>query len=288
MDFEAKAKRTIKDSVFTHLFRDKKYLLQLYKALFEDDEDITEDDLEFVTIENVLVDKIYNDLGFLAKDKLLILVEAQSKWDPNIAYRMLLYIVESYRNYVRDSGQYEHSGEKITLPEVEPFIIYTGERDVHKGDKITFSQEFFSGKHTKLDLEIKVLLDGKDNDIIAQYVTFTRICTEQYNIHGKTLKAIEEAIRICKDKDVLREYLSKWEKEVITMVRTLFDQETVIDDYSNWLSAKARKEGRAEGEAKGRAEGEAKGRTSVIEQMRAFGMSEEDIAKILAMPEKVA
>ena len=47
-------KRTIKDSVFTNLFQDKKYLLQLYKALHPEDTDITEDKLTDITIKNVL------------------------------------------------------------------------------------------------------------------------------------------------------------------------------------------------------------------------------------------
>ena len=71
-------KRTIKDSVFTNLFQDKKYLLQLYKALHLEDNDITEDELTDITIKNVLTDNIYNDLGFVVENRLVILVEAQS------------------------------------------------------------------------------------------------------------------------------------------------------------------------------------------------------------------
>ena len=63
-------KRTIKDSVFTDLFQNKKYLLQLYKSLHPED-DVTEDDLTDVTIKNVLTDNIYNDLGFVVEDHCL-------------------------------------------------------------------------------------------------------------------------------------------------------------------------------------------------------------------------
>ena len=77
-DQEKIMKRTIKDSVFTDLFQDKKYLLQLYKALHPEDTDVTENDLNDITIKNVLTDNIYNDLGFTVGDKLMILVEAQS------------------------------------------------------------------------------------------------------------------------------------------------------------------------------------------------------------------
>lgn len=60
-DHDEIMKWTIKDSVFTDLFQDKKYLLQLYKALHPEDTDVTEDDLNDITIKNVLTDNIYND-----------------------------------------------------------------------------------------------------------------------------------------------------------------------------------------------------------------------------------
>ncbi len=55
-------KRKMQDSVFTNLFQDKKYLLQLYKALHPEDEDVTEEEIEDVTIKHVLVDADYKFL----------------------------------------------------------------------------------------------------------------------------------------------------------------------------------------------------------------------------------
>ena len=72
------AKRTAKNSVFLDLFQDKSYLLKLYKTLHPEDTEATEDSLTDVTITNVLTDNLYNDLGFIANNKLMILVEAQS------------------------------------------------------------------------------------------------------------------------------------------------------------------------------------------------------------------
>jgi len=80
-------KHTVKDSVFTNLFKEKKYLVQLYQALHPEDKEVTEDKLTDVTIENVLTDNIYNDLGFMVGNRLLILVEAQSTWTVNIIIR---------------------------------------------------------------------------------------------------------------------------------------------------------------------------------------------------------
>ena len=57
------AKLTIRDSVFSDLFRDKRYLLKLYQTLHPEDTETTEDDLVDVTIQNVLTNDLYNDLG---------------------------------------------------------------------------------------------------------------------------------------------------------------------------------------------------------------------------------
>ncbi len=75
---EQMAKYTAKDSVFTSLFRERKYLLQLYQALHPEDHEATEDSIKNVTITNVLLDQYYNDVGFQIGEKIVILVEQQS------------------------------------------------------------------------------------------------------------------------------------------------------------------------------------------------------------------
>lgn len=73
---ENNIKRKIKDSVFTDLFRDRKYLLQLYQTLHPEDTDVTEAEIADVTLKHVLVDADYNDLGFSVGDRLMVLVES--------------------------------------------------------------------------------------------------------------------------------------------------------------------------------------------------------------------
>lgn len=64
--------------MFTTLFRDKQYLIQLYRVLHPEDTETTEDELEDLTIRNVLTNGIYNDLGFRVGGRVMILVEQQS------------------------------------------------------------------------------------------------------------------------------------------------------------------------------------------------------------------
>ena len=68
-----KMKRDIKDSVFTLMFKQPEYALQLYQTLHPEDADATEEDCKVVTLENILTVGAYNDLGLQIRDKLLIL-----------------------------------------------------------------------------------------------------------------------------------------------------------------------------------------------------------------------
>lgn len=94
-----------KDSVFLDLFQNKNYLLKLYRTLHPEDTTTTEDSLTDVTITNVLTDNLYNDLGFIVNNKLVILVEAQSTWTVNILVRVLLYLAQSYHEYFQRTCQ---------------------------------------------------------------------------------------------------------------------------------------------------------------------------------------
>ncbi len=223
-------KRTIKDSVFTNLFQDKKYLIQLYQALHPEDKDVTEDKLTDVTIENVLTDNIYNDLGFMVGNRLLILVEAQPTWTVNIIIRALMYLIQTYHNYFERTKQSLYKSKKVQIPMPELYVIYTGDRKT-KPSEISLSKEFFGGKECCLDVKVKMIYDGKEGDIINQYVLFTKVCNEQIALYGRTQKSILKAIQICKNRNVLREYLESREKEVIDIMMVLYDEEEIMRSY---------------------------------------------------------
>ena len=230
------AKHKIKDSVFTNLFKDKKYLFQLYKALHPEDTNATEEQLTYVTIENILINGLYNDLGFMVGNRLVILTEAQSTWSVNIIIRVLLYLAQTYHDYLAKTKQPLYTSKQVQIPEPELYVIYTGERQ-ERPTEISLSKEFFDGKECAVDVKVKMIYDGTvseetgEGDIINQYVIFTKVCNEQVKLYGRTKKAILETIRICKDRNVLREYLESREKEVVDIMMVLYDQEEAIQMY---------------------------------------------------------
>ena len=229
--FDGSLLLTLKDCVFTDLFSNKKYLLELYLSLHPEDTGITEDDLTDITIENVLVNDLYNDLGFRVGDRLIILVEAQSTWSPNILIRTLLYVATTYQQYINEKNLDVYSSKKISIPKPELYVIYTGEHKERPKEMI-LSEEFFPDiEDISLDVKVKMIYGDNKDDIIGQYVLFTKVYDEQRKLYGRTRKAIEETIRICKERNVLREYLESHESEVVTMMMTLFDEEQIIKNH---------------------------------------------------------
>ncbi len=227
---EEVAKHTIKDSVFTNLFQDKKYLLQLYKTLHPEDTQVTEDALSDITIHNIMTNDVYNDVGFMVGEKLLILTEAQTTWTENIAVRILIYLMVTYQDYIKKTKQNAYRSKKIKLPRPELYVIYTGDRK-ERTEYISLADEFFDGQKTFLDAKIKVLYGSGQGDIISQYVAFTKVYDEQRKLHGRTRKAVTETIRICKDKNVLKEYLEECEKEVENIMLAMYDEKEILREY---------------------------------------------------------
>ena len=259
---EQVAKYAAKDSVFTSLFREPKYLLQLYQALHPEDLEATEDSIKNVTITNVLLDQYYNDVGFQIGEKLIILVEQQSSWSINIVVRCLLYLAQTYQEYFESTKQNVYGSKKLELPRPELYVIFTGNRKT-RPEYLYLSKEFFGGDGSVLDVKVKMIYDGKEGDIINQYVAFTKIYNEQVKLHGRTREAVLETIRICKDQNVLSEYLSSREKEVVDIMMTLFNEEYILKTYVESREKEASE----------------KAKIGTAQRLHEMGISLQDIAK---------
>jgi hypothetical protein len=217
-------KRAIKDSVFTFLFSEPRYLLELYQYLHPEDVDVTEAECKLITSKNVLSNGFYNDLGIQVRDKLILLVESQSTFSVNLPLRMLIYLAESYREYVLKNKISLYSSKPATVPKAELYVVYTGFKE-HVPDILRLSDLCGEGS---AEVMVKVLRGG-DNSIIGQYVDFCKIADEQRAVHGPTNKAIRETIRICQEKGILVPFLASRRMEVVDIMELLFSQEEVME-----------------------------------------------------------
>ena len=240
-------RRKIKDTVFTKMFNEPKYSLDLYKALHPEDKAVTVDDIKTTTLDPILTNGIYNDLSFLVRDKLIILVEAQSTWSVNILWRHFFYLAETYKNLIGGNEENLHSTQKVYFPIPEMYVIYTGEKkDVPK--TMSLKEEFLA-PNASLDLIVKVITNSEKYDIINQYIRFAHKVDyyrkQPGDSHTKAIKVLEE----CINEGILVEFFKEHRAEVLEIMSLsfLFDPDYIYKSYDKSLIEQGRQEGRAEG-----------------------------------------
>nr|CRY97814.1 hypothetical protein [uncultured prokaryote] len=201
----AEMKYTSKDSVFSFIFKQPENTRQLYLALHPEDADVTEADCKLVTLEHVLTNGITNDLGFQVRDKLILLVEAQSKFSVNIALRMLLYLAATYKEYVDEQKLDLYGSKPVSIPRPELYMIYAGApRQMPEALRLS---DMYDGPGSA-EIEIKVLRNMGAGNIVDQYIRFCEISDAQRKQYGYTMKAAEETLRICVEENILMPFLA--------------------------------------------------------------------------------
>jgi hypothetical protein len=242
--------------VFTSLFSEQKYAYEFYRARHPEDCTTTSQDVRIVTIQNVLTADEYNDLGFLVGDTLMVLAEAQSTWSPNIALRALLYTAQTMKNLIHEQGINVYSLAPARLPRPELYVVYTGRR---RGvpDMVTLSEACFGGIPADIEATVHVL-NEVDGSLPGQYIDFARTVDACRSELGPNERAVRVAIADCLRRDVLAEYLTVHEAEVVSIMMKLYDEEEVLRTYIaaevREASAKAAAEAAAEAAAKATAE----------------------------------
>ncbi len=116
------------------------------------------------------------------------------------------------------------------MPKPELYVIYTGSRG-RKSDTISLSKDFFDGADIDIEVKAKVIYESNEDNIINEYIVFCKVFNGQVKEHGMTKQAVAETIRICKDRNILKQYLSSKEVEVVTIMMSLFDEEQIMKTY---------------------------------------------------------
>ena len=139
-----------------------------------------------------------------------------------------------------------YGSSKAQMPKPELYVIYTGEKGNHP-DVLSLKKEFFPDTDCCIDAKVKVIYLRNSNDIINQYIGFCRVFNEQVALYGRTLKAAKEIVRICRDMDLLSDYLGERETEVEGIMLALFDQEQVWNIEKDHIRQQALEQGVSQG-----------------------------------------
>ena len=270
-------KRNVKDTVFTNMFGMKEFSLELYKSLHPEDKDVVESDIKTITLKPVITKDIYNDLGMLVKNKIIILVEAQSTWSVNILWRHFFYLAETFKNLIGDDKQNLYGSKKVELPIPEVYILYTGTAKIEK-DIISLNEEFYGGKSI-IDLKARVITDHEKYDIIKQYIEFAQGAEVYKHKKGSPGKLAREYIELCIEKNILRNYLIRRKMEVVSIMELLFDQDVVTKNYEAELYRDGMEAGMKKGMEVGMKKGVEDGMKAMLDKLVKNGVITKKQAK---------
>lgn len=186
--------------------------------------------------------------------------------------------MSTYQVYFTENKIQLYGNSKVNIPKPELYVIYTGERGNYT-DMLSLKEEFFSDTNCCIDASVRIIYLRNSDDIINQYIGFCKVFNEQIALHGRTLKAVKEIIRICRNRNLLKEYLREREREVEGIMLTLFDQEKVWDIERENIKKEALERGRNEGKSEGKIEGI----NDMIQKMLKANIDIDTIAKIAQM-----
>ena len=214
-------KTTYKDSLFRAIFNDRKRLAGLYKALSGNE--VSPDEININTLSGVFMNDIKNDISFCVGNRLIILLEHQSTWNPNMPLRFLWYLGNLYRDLIEMDVIYK--GTLLKIPAPEFYVLYNGAREVPYFQKLKLS-DAFTMPSSSLELtadcyninyeESKEILEHC-HDLMA-YSIFIAKVREYVKEEFSLFDAIKKAIRYCESHDLMADYFTKHESEVFDMV----------------------------------------------------------------------
>ncbi len=269
--------RKYKDSVFVDLFSEdekaKENFLSLYNALHGTNLQLS-CPVENIRLDNVMYMNIINDVSCLVDNKIIVLAEHQSTINENMPLRFLQYIARLYEKLQKPTDRYLRKLSKIPAPEF--YVFYNGTDDYPETTILKLSDAFMT-KPEQLPLELtvqvlnintdkanKVLTTCKPLKEYSLFVEEVRIQTQLDPENGFT-----NAVKICIEKGILKEYLMRKSREVINMLVAEYDYDTDI--------AVQRQESLMIGIEQGISQGSYR---KAIETAKAFKQFGFDIAKI--------
>ncbi|WP_303134801.1 hypothetical protein [uncultured Dialister sp.] len=243
-------KRTYKDSLFRSIFKDKKRLSRLYKALSGNE--ISPKDITINTLKGVFMNDVKNDISFLVGNRLVILLEHQSTWNPNMPLRFLWYLSKLYRLYVNKDMIYHTELLKIPTPEF--YVLYNGTMDIPSIQELRLSDAFeIPGNAMELTAKCYNINYKKDREVLdacyelKAYSTFIAIVRDCQKKGLSLFQSIKEAIAYCETHDLMGEYFRIHESEVYDMVSFKWDEKRAREIAAEEAKKAGREEGRAEG-----------------------------------------
>ena len=291
------ANRKYKDSVFVDLFSEdekaKENFLSLYNALHGTHLPLSSP-VENIRLDNVMYMNIINDVSCLVDGKIIVLAEHQSTINENMPLRFLEYIARLYEKLQAPTDRYLRKLQAPTdrylrklskIPTPEFYVFYNGIDDYPKTTVLKLSDAFIiKPEHAPLELTVQVLNinTNKSTKVLTackpleEYSLFVEEVRKQTQLDSEN--GFTNAVKICIEKGILREYLMRKSREVINMLVAEYDYDTDI--------AVQREESLRIGIQQGFSDGSYKKALETAKNLLGLRLSIEDIAQATGLSQE--
>ena len=242
--------RKYKDALFKYLFRDKQDLLDLYNALNGSTYQNPEE-LEVITMEDVIFMKMKNDLSFMIGNTLNI-YEHQSTWNPNMPLRGMLYFAQQFEGFLASRSDNLYGASRLILPTPVYIVFYNGSGMQTDNLMLYLSDSFPTGRGSgclECTCEVLNINRGYNRALMEkchrlwEYSEFSSEVEENIRKGMRREEAVHTAIDTCIEKGILRDILIKQKAEVLHMLLTEYDEKK----HYRALFRDGRERGRVEG-----------------------------------------
>ena len=229
------------------------------------------------------------------------MLEQQSTWNPNMTYRFLEYILETFKQSVLNIERLKYSHKMLEFPTPHFVVLYNGDKE-----KPAYLEERLSDHY-------KVQEEQKDLELVAhiyninsgysdslkeqcrplyEYVWLTehlQSCIEKDSKRSEVAigKALTKTLSEMPDSFEIKEIIMKDKKVVTPLIFQEFSQKEYEKVHREDVEI-AREEGRVEGREEGRKEGKAIGASNKSNEIAISflkdGFSPEIVAKNTGLP----
>ena len=226
--------REHKDRLFRFIFQEKEKLLQLYNAL-NGTEYNNPEDLEIVTLEDVIYMRMKNDISFVL-DYEMNLFEHQSTDNANMPLRGLLYFARQYEKYIAENEYNIFGNKRIPIPTPQYVVFYNGNSWKQERKVLKLSDSFAANRIGGcMELEVLQLNInyGHNKEIMEKCKPLWEysIFIGKIKSYSKSMpieEAVDKAVKECIEQDILRDILIKHQAEVKDMILTEYDEEKTM------------------------------------------------------------
>ena len=229
-----KVNRKYKDRLFRMVFSDRAALLALYNAV-SGNSCTDPDEVEIVTLDDVIYMGMKNDAAFLIDD-ILNLYEHQSTQNPNMPLRGMFYIANEYRRYLDEFRLNIFGSSLVRLPLPQYYVFYNGLEEEPDRVELKIS-DAFSKKYPQLTpcLEFKAIMlninIGRNQELmehchkLKEYAQFVGEVRKRLDRGARLEEAADEAITHCIKEGILAEFLIAHRAEVNEVILTEYDEQ---------------------------------------------------------------